>query len=118
MDTELPIMSFKNRKVLREWLIENHANSKGIYLRIYKRHSNADSVTFEDVLDEGLCFGWSENKRLAYDEQSYLQRFTPRATKGTESERNKRHAKRLIGDGLMTDAGLAALGEDIVHSLV
>ena len=87
MDTELPIMSFKNRKVLREWLIENHANSKGIYLRIYKRHSNADSVTFEDVL-------------------------------GTESERNKRHAKRLIGDGLMTDAGLAALGEDIVHSLV
>jgi uncharacterized protein YdeI (YjbR/CyaY-like superfamily) len=70
-------------------------------------------VSFEEVLDEGLCFGWSENKRLPGDELSYLQRFTPRAGKSTSSARNIEHAKQLIADGLMTPSGLAALGEFI-----
>ena len=110
MKTELPVIEFLNRQLLRNWLIENHTNSKGIYVRIYKKASNIEGVTFDEVLDEGLCFGWSENKRLPGDELSYLQRFTPRATKSTSSERNIRHAKQLISDGLMTQAGLAALG--------
>jgi uncharacterized protein YdeI (YjbR/CyaY-like superfamily) len=67
-------------------------------------------VTFEEILDGGLCFGWSENKRLPYDEASYLQRFNPRATKGTASTHNITHARQLIKDGLMTKAGLDALG--------
>ncbi|HJP96579.1 MAG TPA: hypothetical protein VJ843_04375 [Candidatus Saccharimonadales bacterium] len=79
-------------------------------MRLYKVRSGIQSVTFEEVLDEGLCFGWSENKRLPYDEQSYLQRFTPRKTKGTASPRNKEHARKLVQQGLMTPAGLAALG--------
>ncbi len=83
--------------------------SKGVYVRIYKKRCNVQSVTFEEVLDEGLCFGWSENKRLPGDESSYLQRFTPRAAKSTTSKRNIEHAKQLIADGLMTQAGLAVL---------
>lgn len=109
MYAELPIQAFPDRKALRDWLIANHETSKGIYVRIYKKHSGVQSVSFEEVLDEGLCFGWSENKRLAGDEASYLQRFTPRASKGTVSARNLAHAKQLITDGLMTRAGLAAL---------
>jgi uncharacterized protein YdeI (YjbR/CyaY-like superfamily) len=66
-------------------------------------------VSFEDVLDEGLCFGWSESKRLKGDTDSYLQKFTPRKTKGTTSERNRRHVEQLIKEGRMTKAGLAAL---------
>lgn len=111
MNIELPIITFRNRKLLRSWLEENHATSKGVYIRIYKKHSGIATVTFEEVLDEGLCFGWSENKRLPYDEVSYLQRFTPRATKGTSSARNISHAKQLIAEGLMTPAGLAVLGD-------
>lgn len=111
MNIEFPIQSFTDRALLRKWLEKNHATCPGIYVRIYKKHSGVQSVTFEEVLDEGLCFGWSENKRLPGDEQSYLQRFTPRKGKGTTSKRNVEHARQLIKDGLMTPAGLKVLGD-------
>ena len=85
------------------------AASPGIFVRIFKKHSGVASVTFEDVLDEGLCFGWSESLRLSGDDASYLQKFTPRRTPGTVSERNRRHVERLIREGRMTSAGLEAL---------
>lgn len=113
MKPELPIMTFENAASLRQWLAANHGSSKGIYVRLYKKNSGIASVSFEEVLDEGLCFGWSESARLKGDAQSYLQRFTPRRTKGTTSERNRRHAARLIRQGRMTPAGLAALGMSI-----
>lgn len=110
MKTDFPIIEFQDVAALRQWLEANHATSPGILVRIYKRGSGIASVSFEDVLDEGLCFGWSESLRLKGDGNSYLQRFTPRKTKGTTSERNRRHAERLIREGRMTPAGLAALG--------
>jgi len=111
MTAELPILEFTDRKTLREWLMQNHSISNGIYLRIYKKKSGVAGVTFEEVLDEGLCFGWSENKRLPGDAASYLQRFTPRKNVGTTSTRNITHAKQLIADGLMTPSGLEVLGD-------
>jgi uncharacterized protein YdeI (YjbR/CyaY-like superfamily) len=107
---ELPIISFENVPALRRWLEVNHAGSKGVFVRIYKKHSGVASVSFEDVLDEGLCFGWSESMRLQGDKVSYLQKFTPRKTKGTTSERNQRHVAQLIKEGRMTSTGLAVLG--------
>ncbi|MDB5167685.1 MAG: hypothetical protein JWN26_830 [Candidatus Saccharibacteria bacterium] len=110
MNIELPILSFETRAMLRNWLITNHSSSKGIYVRIVKKHHSEAGVTFEEVLDEGLCFGWSENKRLPGDEISYLQRFTPRKSKGTVSSRNLEHVQKLVKEGLMTPGGLEALG--------
>ncbi|MFN8371836.1 MAG: hypothetical protein U0694_03020 [Anaerolineae bacterium] len=107
---ELPVLEFHSAADLRAWLMENHATSAGIWIRIYKTHSGVKSVAFEEVLDEGLCFGWSESKRRGGDTQSYLQRFTPRRSKGTTSQRNREHAERLITEGKMMPAGLAALG--------
>jgi uncharacterized protein YdeI (YjbR/CyaY-like superfamily) len=110
LTADLPILSFESRAALRAWLEVNHAVSSGILVRIFKSGSGVPSVGFEDVLDEGLCFGWSESTRLPGDANSYLQRFTPRKTRGTNSARNKRHAARLIEEGLMTADGLVALG--------
>ncbi len=110
MEDQLPILSFSNAAALREWLQANHATSDGILVRIYKKDSGIDSVSFEDVLDEGLCFGWSESTRLKGDEASYLQKFTPRKTRGTTSERNRGRALRLIEEGRMTRWGIVALG--------
>ncbi|MCB9450715.1 MAG: hypothetical protein H6672_04715 [Anaerolineaceae bacterium] len=107
---DLPIMSFKTREDLRTWLMNNHTTSAGIWLRIYKKSAEMPSVTFEEVLDEGLCFGWSESMRRKGGEQSYLQKFTPRRTKGTTSKRNLEHMERLIAEGKMMPAGLKALG--------
>src|SRR4051794_28131912 len=110
MKNELPIVGFESVMALRAWLEANHATSDGIFVRVYKKDSGVASVSFEEVLDEGLCFGWSESVRLKGDDNSYLQKFTPRRTKGTTSERNQRRATRLIQEGRMTAAGLAALG--------
>ena len=110
MTTDLPVLTFQDVGALRSWLEANHATSAGILVRIYKRNAGIASVTFEDVLDEGLCFGWSESRRLKGNAASYLQQFTPRKTVGTASERNRIHVERLIAEGRMTSAGLRALG--------
>lgn len=110
MKTDLPILTFQDVAALRQWLEANHATSAGILVRVYKRGAGIASVSFEDMLDEGLCFGWSESLRLKGDSASYLQRFTPRTTTGTTSERNRRHVERLMREGRMTAAGLRALG--------
>ena len=105
----LLIMSFESASALRKWLNENHAASDGIWVRIGKKHSGVASITFRELLDEGLCFGWSESTRRSGDEQSYLQRFTPRRTKGTRSMRNQERVQKLIEQGKMMPAGLEAL---------
>jgi uncharacterized protein YdeI (YjbR/CyaY-like superfamily) len=78
-------------------------------VRVFKKQSGRASVSFNELLDEGLCFGWSESLRRSGDTISYLQRFGPRRRKGTASLRNRRHAERLVKEGRMTPAGLSAL---------
>lgn len=107
---DLPVISFNDLTALHQWLADHHATSKGIWVRVYKRHSGVPSVTFEELLEEGLCFGWSESLRIRGDVQSYLQKFTPRKTKGTTSERNLMLVEKLITEGRMTPAGYEALG--------
>jgi uncharacterized protein YdeI (YjbR/CyaY-like superfamily) len=107
---ELPVLTFKSEDVLHLWLMKNHLISEGMWVRVYKKDSGVASVTFEEILDEGLCFGWSESKRIKGDKQSYLQRFTPRRTKGTTSKRNQEHIKRLMEEKKMMPEGIKALG--------
>lgn len=72
MPVDLPVVEFKNGAHLREWLTKNHSTSPGIWIRVFHKRSGEVSVTFEEVLDEGLCFGWSENTRRKFDDVSYL----------------------------------------------
>lgn len=109
---DLPILEFETAELLREWLENHHATSKGMWLRIYKKTSGVRSVKFEQVLDEGLCFGWSESNRRKYDDVSYIQKFTPRKTMGTQSPRNLARVKALIEQGRMKPSGLTALRID------
>lgn len=113
---ELPILSFPTANDLHTWLKNHHAQSSGIWLRIFKKRAGIASVSFDEVLDEGLCFGWSESSRRSYDHVSYLQCFTPRKTIGTQSKRNRERAQALIDAGRMTRSGLKALGLDGISS--
>lgn len=110
MKPDLPIVAFRTLAELHHWLEQNHKISNGIFVRLYRKGMDTPSVSFEEVLEEGLCFGWSESMRLPYDSESYLQKFTPRRTKGTVSERNKRYVAQLINEGRMMPEGLLALG--------
>ncbi|MEO6109395.1 MAG: hypothetical protein ABIP50_00050 [Candidatus Saccharimonadales bacterium] len=110
MNGELPIIHFDDRSTFRAWLSEYHNRSAGLWVQLNKKRPGLHGLTFQDVLEETLCFGWSESVRRSHDEHSYIQKCTPRRMPGTQSVRNRLLVERLIADGLMTPAGLAVFG--------
>ncbi|MDF1489545.1 YdeI/OmpD-associated family protein [Tessaracoccus caeni] len=106
---ELDHRSFESVDELWAWLTENHQSHPGLWVVLQKKGSLKPSITFHDLLEAGIAFGWSESTRRANDRHSYLQKFTPRRTKGTTSARNTAIAERLETEGRMTPAGRSAL---------
>ena len=101
----LKILSFKSAGDWKKWLEKNHAKSMGIWLRLFKKGSGVASVTYDEALDEALCYGWIDSLLQKYDEKSYLQKFTPRRPKSLWSKRNIEHVQRLVKAGRMQPAG-------------
>lgn len=106
MKAEYKIISFKDPAAWRNWLDENYAKIDGVWLRLYKKASNIPTVSYAEALDEALCYGWIDGQKKSYDDNSYLQKFTPRRPRSMWSKRNTEHVKRLQKAGLMTPAGL------------
>ena len=73
----LDIEEFASAADLESWLEAHHGTSPGIWVRLYRGGSGHTPVGFGVLLELGLCFGWSESMRRAYDAESSLQRFTP-----------------------------------------
>ena len=105
----------KNRKAWRDWLIKNHEKRDEIWLLKYKKASGIPSVSYEESVEEALCFGWIDSQQKPNDSESSLQRFTPRRPKSTWSESNRIRVKRLIAEGLMTEAGMKILPKDLLN---
>src|SRR5262249_5070117 len=93
----------------RGWLEANHVGSEGIWLRIFKKESGEQSITYSEALEQSLCFGWIDGQKQPYDESSWLQKFCPRRAKSGWSRINTQHVERLIKTGQMTHAGLAVV---------
>ncbi|MFT4296782.1 MAG: hypothetical protein QM582_15375 [Micropruina sp.] len=110
MPPELEHRAFASVEELWTWLGENHRTHPGLWVVLQKASSPTPSVSFHDLLEAGIAFGWSESTRRANDTTSYLQKFTPRRGKGTTSARNAAIAARLEAAGRMTPAGRTALG--------
>ena len=102
---ELLTISFSSAAVWRRWLDANHATSGGIWLRIYKKDSGKKTVTYAEALDEALCYGWIDGQKNKGDENSWLQKFTPRRPRSIWSNKNREHATRLIKTKRMTASG-------------
>jgi len=105
-EKEPSIIAFSTAKIWREWLEENHCLSSGIWLRFFKKDSGTVSVTYDEALDEALCYGWIDGQLQKYDEKSWLRKFTPRRPRSIWSNWNKEHVKRLTAAGKMQPAGL------------
>ena len=88
------------------WLATHHATSDGVWLRLFKKGSEAVGVSRADALDEALCYGWIDGQVKKHDEVSWLQKFTPRRKKSIWSKINVGHVTRLIAAGRMKPAGL------------
>lgn len=110
MTDELEVRGFATTEELWSWLAKHHETHPGLWVRLSRTGSGRPSVTFHELLEAGIAFGWSESTRRAHDRGSYLQRFTPRRTRGTTSARNLEIASRLESAGRMTESGRRALG--------
>ena len=101
-----PVAAFKSAADFRAWLARNHASSKGIWLRIFKKDSGRSTITYAEALDEALCYGWIDGLKKSHDAESWIQRFCPRRPRSGWSRINTGHAERLLREGRMKPAGL------------
>jgi uncharacterized protein YdeI (YjbR/CyaY-like superfamily) len=104
-----PVIAFKSQRAFEAWLEKNHDKLDGLWLRIYKKASGTPTVTYAEALDVALCFGWIDGLKRSYDEESFIQRFTPRRARSVWSKVNVGHVERLTREGRMRPAGKAAL---------
>jgi uncharacterized protein YdeI (YjbR/CyaY-like superfamily) len=103
---ELPVLTFDTQEAWRAWLDEHHASSAGAWLRIARKGAAEPTVSYEDALTEGLCFGWIDGQKRKLDETAWLQKFTPRGPRSVWSRRNRDKAEELMRSGAMRPAGL------------
>lgn len=76
-------------------------------MRIFKKASGKKTVTHAEALDVALCFGWIDGQRKGLDEESFLQKFTPRGRRSIWSKLNRKHVQRLVKEGRMREQGMA-----------
>jgi uncharacterized protein YdeI (YjbR/CyaY-like superfamily) len=104
--TELPIIPFASRGAWEAWLDEHHATSNGLWLKIAKKASGIETVTYAEAVDAALCYGWIDGQVNKFDGDYYLQRFTPRRPRSKWSQVNREKVAKLIEEGRMKPAGL------------
>ena len=109
MPTDLPVLAFPDQAALEEWLDAEHATAPGLYVRLAKKGSGVPSVTYAELVESALCFGWIDGRSQRLDETSYLQRITPRRPRSVWSQKNVAAVEALIAAGRMRPAGLAAV---------
>lgn len=105
----LPTKLFATPRAWEQWLDRNHGRSQGVWLKLAKADAGIESVTYAEALEIALLFGWIDGQKQSFDAQHWLQKFTPRRAKSPWSERNREIAMRLMKEGRMRPAGLAAV---------
>ncbi|GIK38195.1 MAG: hypothetical protein BroJett011_20280 [Chloroflexota bacterium] len=106
---DLPIILFEQQKDWADWLDRHHTESAGIWLRLAKKASGVQSISYDEAVEVALGYGWIDGQKKSYDDISWLQKFTPRGAKSIWSKINREKAERLIASGHMKPAGLQAV---------
>jgi len=102
-------MQFASRDKWHNWLAAHHSTEKELWLIIYKRHIGKPGLSYQEALDEALCFGWIDGTLKRIDDEKHMIRFSPRRSRSIWSKANRGRAERLIAEGRMTGAGLAMI---------
>ena len=106
---EPEIILFQNIDNWKEWLEKNHKNSDGIWMQIAKKNKEIKSIDYQEGLEVALCYGWIDGQKKSYDDNSWLQKFTPRRAKSIWSKVNKDKVELMIKNGKMQASGLAEI---------
>jgi len=108
MADDLPELCMPDAAAWRAWLQDHHEQLDGVWLVLAKKGTtDPTSLTYDQALDDALCFGWIDGQVRGGGEGVYRQRFTPRRARSPWSRRNVDHVQRLVADGRMHPAGLA-----------
>ena len=102
-----------SRQEWRAWLAQHNADCKEIWLIYYKKTSGKTGISYEESVEEALCFGWIDGANKGIDAETYAGRFTPRRPKSLWSASNRTRVAHLLREGRMTEAGLAVLPDDL-----
>jgi uncharacterized protein YdeI (YjbR/CyaY-like superfamily) len=103
---ELPVIPFASSDAWEAWLEGHHATSQGLWLKFAKKGSGIETVTYDQAVEIALCYGWIDGQVSRFDEDYYLQRFTPRRSRSKWSKINRQKVTELIERGEMKAAGL------------
>lgn len=98
-------ISAQNTQEWHTWLKYNHKQKQNIWLVIYHRDSPVKSITYEEAVDEALCFGWIDSKPNKRDGDSYYQLFSQRNARSNWSRINKQRVERLLKEDRIQEAG-------------
>ncbi|KAL6232469.1 hypothetical protein BDW75DRAFT_217751 [Aspergillus navahoensis] len=109
LPTDLPIYPFPTTSSFETFLSQNHTTLPGIYLKLAKKSSGIPSITASQAVEVALCYGWIDGRANSLDDKYWLVRYTPRRAKSLWSAKNVATVQRLIDEGRMRDAGLAAV---------
>jgi uncharacterized protein YdeI (YjbR/CyaY-like superfamily) len=104
-----PTKTFKSKQDWSAWLEKNHGKSPGLWLRLAKKNSTIQSVSYKDALEIALCYGWIDGQKKPESDEAWLQSFVPRSAKSVWSKINREKALALIASGEMNPAGLNAI---------
>jgi uncharacterized protein YdeI (YjbR/CyaY-like superfamily) len=99
---------FESPQEFYDWLEEHHETESEVYVGMYKKHTGKRAMSWSEAVDQALCFGWIDGRANAIDEDSYMQRFTPRRPGSNWSKINIEKVAKLREAGLMRPAGLRA----------
>jgi uncharacterized protein YdeI (YjbR/CyaY-like superfamily) len=99
---------FQTGADLRAWLSANHETADELWVGMYRKATGRPSITWPEVVDEALCYGWIDGIRRSIDDTSYTNRITPRRKGSNWSAVNIRRVAELETAGRMTDAGRRA----------
>src|SRR4029450_3103751 len=106
---ELDELIVADAEALRAWLLSNHATSTGVWLALTKKGGTATTLTWQQAVDEALCFGWIDGQTRKRDQETSWIRFTPRRPRSSWAQRNIAHVARLEALGRVLPPGRAAV---------
>jgi uncharacterized protein YdeI (YjbR/CyaY-like superfamily) len=101
----------ESRAEWRAWLAEHHDRSDAVWLVLWRPRSGRAGLTYDESVEEALCFGWIDGKAAGLDDERTMLRFSPRRRGSGWARSNKLRVERLLAEGLMAEPGLARIEE-------
>ncbi|MFH1393705.1 MAG: YdeI/OmpD-associated family protein [Candidatus Micrarchaeota archaeon] len=108
----------KDREQWRSWLEKNHSSKKEIWLIYFKKHTKKKSVSYNEAVEEAICFGWIDGKVRTIDDERFMRRYSPRRARSIWAQSNIRRANKMINEGRMTEYGLELFRKKKKESVV